>query len=170
MALYRGKCLTGINSDVSICLCIFNFFIYYYFSVLCPVDVQGMLFRCSMFCCGYNNVTILFSGSPWVHGNGNKNKRCSCWKENHKYSRSVFCGNCISDVSLVIVTGGLVRLGISPGRSWPVLKIVCGCFMEVVCSDQKFCCSKLVTEENMKKKAASFLLPVLTLTVLWKVF
>lgn len=170
VALYRGKCLTSINSNVSICLCIFNFFIYYYFSVLCPVDVQGVLFRCRIFCCGYNNVMILFSGFLWDHGNSNKTKFVRVGKKiHHKYSKCFlwelyfWCVPCYSD-RRAGTTGNLTRKGLSS------FKDSYGCFMEMTCSEQKLCCSELVTEENIKKKAASFLLPALRLTVLWKVF
>lgn len=66
MKLYKGKCLTRINSDACICLYIFNFLICYCFSALCPVDVQGMLFRYNTFCCGYSNVMIVFASSEFM--------------------------------------------------------------------------------------------------------
>lgn len=171
MTLYRGKCLTWINSNVSICLWIFHFFMYYYFSVLYPVDVQGMLFRYNTFCCGYSNVMILFTGSLWVHENGNETRFVHFGKKIcQKYLRSVFCGNCMSDACLAIALGRLVWPGISPGSGWPVLNILYRCFMEMTGSDQTSCCFELVRKETIKKEDASFLQPVLRLTLLWKVF
>lgn len=90
MTWYIGKCLTSINNNVSICLCIFNFFMYYYFSVLYPVDVQGMLHRFNTFCCGYSNVMILFTGSLWVHRNGNETRLVNFWRENLSELLEVF--------------------------------------------------------------------------------
>lgn len=74
MKLYKGKCLTWINIDESVCFGIFNFFICYRFSALYPVDVQGVLFRYNPFCCGYSNVMIVFTGSLRVHGNGKETR------------------------------------------------------------------------------------------------
>lgn len=76
----------------------------------------------------------------------------------------------MSDACLTIALGRLVWLGISPGRGWPVLKILYRCFMEMNGSDQKSCCTEVVRKETIKKEYASFLLPVLRLTLLWKVF
>ena len=41
--------------------------------------------------------------------------------------------------------------------------------LEMTGSDQMSCCSELVRKENIKKEDGSFLLPVLRLTLLWKV-
>lgn len=72
----------------------------------------------------------------------------------------------MSDSCLGIALGRLVWPVISPGREWPVLKILYICFMEMTGSDQNSCCSELVRKENIKKEDGSFLLPVLRLTLL----
>lgn len=87
--------------------------------------------------------------------------------------RSAFCvfyGKYMSDVCLAIALGRLVWPGISPGWGWPVLKVLCRCSMAMPGSDQVSCCAALIRKENGKKEDSSFLLPVLRLTLLWKVF
>lgn len=76
----------------------------------------------------------------------------------------------MSDVCLATALGRLVWPGISPGRGWPVLKILYRCFMEMPGSDQMSCCTALIRKENSKKEDSSLLLLVLRLTLLWKVF